>query len=137
MKIYVTGTTSNEKLFEVYKSIENTFSKLGHEVKTPLDTIELCKTHNDKERFDRAMKEINEVDFVISEVSVPSSGQGFELGVLFAKGFKNVVLISSDLSYTSGILMGAFGQPIIYKNDKLNELVKELKDKLNSEKMKD
>ncbi len=129
MKIYVTGATTNENLFQVYKSIKDTFSKLGHEVKTPLDTIEFCKTHNDKERFDRAMKEINEADFVISEVSGPSSGQGFELGVLFAKGFKNVVLISSGLSYTSGILMGSFGQPIIYRNDKLIELMKELKEK--------
>lgn len=129
MKIYVTGATTNENLFQVYKTIKETFSKLGHEVKTPLDTIEFCKTHNDKERFDRAMKEINEADFVISEVSGPSSGQGFELGVLFAKDFKNVVLISSGLSYTSGILMGAFGQPIIYKNEKLTELINKLKEK--------
>ncbi len=129
MKIYVTGATTNENLFLVYKTIKDTFSKLGHEVKTPLDTIEFCKTHDYKERFDRAMKEINESDFIISEISGPSSGQGFELGVLFAKGFKNVVLISSDLSYTSGILMGAFGKPIIYKNEKLTELMKELIEK--------
>ena len=69
MKIYVTGATSNEKLFEVYKLIKDTFSKHGHEVKTPLETIEFCKTHNEKERFEKAMKDINEADFVISEIS--------------------------------------------------------------------
>lgn len=131
MKIYVTGATTNENLYEVYKAIKETFSKLGHEVKTPLDTVEFCKNHNDKERFERAMKEINEADFVISEVSGPSSGQGFELGVLFAKGFKNVILISSGLSYTSGILMGAFGKPVLYNNTDLSELLSELKENLN------
>lgn len=76
------------------------------------------------------MEEINEADFVISEVSGPSSGQGFELGVLFVKGFKNVVLISSRLSYTSGILMGAFGKSILYTNVELSKLLSELKKKL-------
>lgn len=131
MKIYVTGATSNEKLFDVYISIKDTFSKLGHEVKTPLDTIEFCKTHNDKERFDKAMKDISEADFVISEISGPSCGQGFELGVLFDKGFKNVVLISSSLSYTSGILIGAFGKPIMYNNAELPKLLNKLKEKVN------
>ncbi len=130
MQIYVTGSTANENLFEVYSSIKDTFSELGHNVKTPLDTIEFCKTHNDKERFDKAIKEINEADFVISEISGPSCGQGFELGVLFAKGFKNVVLISSSLTYTSGILIGAFGKPIYYSNTNLNTLLSELKEKL-------
>lgn len=131
MKIYVTGATSDERLFDIYNSIKETFSKLGHEVKTPLDTIEFCKVHNDKERFANAMKEINEANFVISEVSGPSSGQGFELGVLHAKGFKNVVLIASGLQHVSGILMGAFGQPIIYGNKNISVLLTELQEKLN------
>lgn len=136
MKIYVTGSTNDESLFGVYKIVKEIFSKLGHEVKTPLDTIEFAKTHNDQERFYRAMEEINSADFVISEVGSPSSGQGFELGVLFAKGFKNVVLISRGLSKPSGILTGSFGEPIIYNDENIDFLVKELKEKLNSDKMK-
>ena len=130
MKNYVTGATSNEKLFEVYKLIKDTFSKQGHEVKTPLETIEFCKTHNEIERFEKAMNDINEADFVISEISGPSCGQGFELGVLFARGFRNVVLITSSLSYTSGILIGAFGQPIHYNNKTLSELLIKLQEKI-------
>lgn len=131
MKIYVTGSTSNKELFEVYNLIKNTLSNLGHEVKTPLDTIKFCKTHSDLERFDRAMSEINDADFVISEVSSPSSGQGFELGVLFAKGLKKVILISTDISHTSGILIGAFGRPILYNISNLPNLLNVIIEKLN------
>ena len=130
MKIYVTGATSNKNLFETYKSIQATFSKLGHEVKPPIDTIEFCKTHNDKQRLDRALKEINDADFIIAEVSGPSSGQGFELGVLYAKSFKNIVLISTDIKKTSGILLGAFEKPIIYDNNNLSDLLATLQKKI-------
>ena len=129
MTIYVTGATSNENL-AVYHLIKESFSNMGHEVKTPLDTIEFCKTHTDKERFDKAMKDIDAADLVISEISGPSCGQGFELGVLFAKGFKNVVLITSSSSYTSGILKGAFGEPIMYDRNNLSELISKLQAKL-------
>ncbi len=130
MQIYVTGATSADNL-GIYKSIKEKFSRLGHVVKTPLDTIEFCKTHNEKERFAKAMKDIGEADFVISEISGPSCGQGFELGVLYAKGFKKVVLISSSKTYTSGILVGAFGQPVMYDKNDIPTLINKLQEKLN------
>lgn len=127
MNIYVTGVTTNDKFFKVYKYINDTFSQLGDVVKTPLDTIEFCNTHNDNQRFKKALKEIGEADFVISEISGPSCGEGFELGFLYAKNFKNVVLITSSKDYKSGILQGAYGDPIFYDNNNLNKLLTELK----------
>lgn len=129
MNIYVTGATSDEN-FVVYHLIKESFSNMGHEVKTPLDTIEFCKNHSDKERFDKAMKDIDAADLVISEISGPSCGQGFELGVLFAKGFKNVILITSSSSYTSGILKGAFGEPVKYDRNNLSKLLNQLQNKI-------
>ena len=126
MKIYVAGTITNKDILMVYKFIKDSFTKLGHNVKTPLDTIEFCKTHNCKERFDKAMKEINEADLVISEISGPSCGHGFEIGTLYSKGFKNVILITSSSTYTSGILIGAYGEPIIYDTNNLTELMSQL-----------
>ncbi len=130
MNIYVAGAINNEEILVVYDFIKVEFSKLGHVVKTSIDTIEYCKTHNEKERFDKAMKDISAADVVISEISGPSCGHGFEVGVLYSKGFKNVILITSNSTYTSGILIGAYGKPIKYSLDNLTELNSQLLERI-------
>ncbi len=109
----VTGTvlTANDETIEKYQTIKNCLTPVYKEVNTPLETMDFKGTP--AERYARAVASVNNADFVIADVSYPSTGQGMEL-MLVKQLEKPIILIAQKGSKVSGLIKGAFGEDSVF-----------------------
>ncbi len=71
MKIYVTHPTNFDFKTELYKPLRDSELNKNHEIILP---------HETSERLHSTPEFIRDCDLVLAEVSLPSTGQGIELG---------------------------------------------------------
>lgn len=136
MKIYFAGSIRGGRTMQIiYSEIVNTLNKhgdvysglvaqenLGNEGETEL---------KDNEIFQREISHINNCDVFIAEVSTPSLGVGYEIGLALSLNKKVLVAIQSDQEKNLSAMVAGNSaiNKIIYKNttgliDKLNETLK-------------
>lgn len=113
MQAVITGTVlvADKETKEKYQALVSCLAEKFNSVLSPLDTIAFKGTA--EERFERAIKTIKSSDFILADVSYPSTGQGMEL--MIAKQLKKpLMLIAQEGNKVSGLIKGAFGKDSIY-----------------------
>lgn len=107
-KILITGSvmSSNSDSIYIYKKLVQICKENGVEVSSPLDTMEF--TGNNEERYIRAMELINSTDYIIAEMSIPSTGQGMELQQAIIQNIP-ILIIAKENSRISSLIKGSKG----------------------------
>ena len=116
-KILITGAVMNTNCdsIGIYKKLIQICRENEFEVSSPLDTMEF--TGNDEERYIRAMELINSADYIIAEMSIPSTGQGMELQQAIIKNIP-ILIVAKENSKISGLIKGSKGiVDILYYNN--------------------
>jgi nucleoside 2-deoxyribosyltransferase len=113
----------NEDEEELYETIISVCEKQAEKVYSPIDTAKF--EGNNLERFERALKKVEDADLIIGEQTNPSTGQGIEIG--YAIRFKKpIIIVAKEKSKVSGLIKGCpLVKEIIYY-----ESIKDLKEKL-------
>lgn len=128
--ILITGSvmSSNNESIKNYEKLVEWCETNGFEVSSPLDTMKF--TGNDEERYERAMNLIDSTNYIIAEMSIPSTGQGMELQQAIIKKIPILIIAKKD-SKISGLIKGSKGIVDILYYDEIedikDELVKTLK----------
>ena len=97
MKIYFCGAirSGREKVND-YQKIVNKLQEIGNVLTTHIANKQISDkgetNMSSKEIFDRDVKWLNDSDLVVAEVSIPSLGIGYELGVAEMLGKKIICL---------------------------------------------
>ena len=140
MKIFLAGAVSSAnkeqiEKYEIYKQcITKTFNELS--LITPDDIWDYrskCIKKNpkaDKNEIDAIMvsydlKQVEESDLIICDLSELSTGMGIELGVAYKKQ-KKVVFFYKKGSHISNMITGAFSGSIFFEYNNNAELEKKL-----------
>lgn len=113
-KILITGSvmSSNNDSINIYKKLVQICREYGFQVSSPLDTMEF--TGNNEERYIRAMELINSADYIIAEMSIPSTGQGMELQQAILQNIP-ILIVAKEHSKISGLIKGSKGiEDILY-----------------------
>jgi len=107
-KILITGSvmSSNNDSINTYKKLVQICTENGFEVSSPLDTMKF--TGNNEERYIRAMELVNSADYIIAEMSIPSTGQGMELQQAIIQNIP-ILIIAKENSKISGLIKGSKG----------------------------
>lgn len=116
-KILITGSVmnTNSDSIGIYKKLIQICRENEFEVSSPLDTMEF--TGNDEERYIRAMELINSADYIIAEMSIPSTGQGMELQQAIIKKIP-ILIVAKENSKISSLIKGSKGIiDILYYNN--------------------
>jgi len=116
-KILITGSVmnTNSDSIGIYKKLVQICRENEFEVSSPLDTMQF--NGNDEDRYIRAMELINSTDFIIAEMSLPSTGQGMELQQAIIKKIP-ILIVAKENSKISGLIKGSKGiVDILYYND--------------------
>lgn len=91
------------------------YKGISYEVSSPLDTMKF--QGNDFERYDRAMKLLQDTKLIIAEMSNISTGQGRELQEAVTLNIP-ILVIAKNGSKISGLVKGCrIVKDIIYYND--------------------
>jgi len=103
-RILITGAVlvSNNNLIEVYEKIISWIDN-KYEISSPLDTMKF--EGNDFERYDRAMKLLQDTKLMIAEMSNISTGQGMEIQEAVNLNIPILVIAKSG-SKISGLVKG-------------------------------
>lgn len=77
--ILITGSVMNSdsNSIDIYNSIISIIDNSKYEILSPLDTMKFNGTN--KDRYERAMKILNNTSIMIAEMSNVSTGQGMEI----------------------------------------------------------
>ena len=123
--ILITGSVlnSNIKSIEIYEKLVEIFDNNKYKVHSPLDTMKF--TGNDEERYKRAMKYVNEADFIIAEMSTPSTGQGMELQQAMINK-KPLLIIAKKDSKISSLIKGSKSVTDILFYDKIEDVLQDI-----------
>ena len=105
-KVLITGSVmnSNDESIEFYENLVSICVENNCDVSSPLDTMKFTGT--DEERYVRAMKFVDSTDFIIAEMSIPSTGQGMELQQAVIKNIP-ILVIAKKNSKISGLIKGS------------------------------
>lgn len=120
-KILITGSvmSSNSDSICIYKKLVQICRENEFDVSSPLNTMEF--TGNDEERYIRAMELINSTDYIIAEMSIPSTGQGMELQQAIIKKIP-ILIVAKENSKISGLIKGSKGIVDILYYDNLEDI---------------
>ncbi len=123
--ILILGSLPKNKLKEeLYNSMAEICKKYAKEVSTPIETAGFKGSY--PERYELAFKKVRETDFIIGELSEPSTGQGMEIREA-AILKKPLVVVAKEKSKVSGLVKGCpVLEGIVYYRD-----LEDLKTKLN------
>ena len=116
-KILITGAvlSSNNKSVDTYNKLVSWIDSNKYEISSPLDTMQF--KGNDFERYDRAMKLLQETKLIIAEMSNISTGQGMELQEATILNIP-ILVIAKYESKISGLVKGCRNvKDIIYYNN--------------------
>ena len=122
MKIYISHSRNFNYQRDLYEPLKNSSLAQEHEFIFP--HIDSEKPFESKKTF-----EANECQLIIAEVSLPSTGQGIELGWANMKQLPIIALHNSQAKI-SGSLAGLCKKIIPYKNT-IAEIIDELKQAIN------
>ena len=123
--ILITGSVLNSSADskETYKKLVEIFNINKYKVHSPLDTMKF--TGNDEERYKRAMKYVGEADFIIAEMTTPSTGQGMELQQAIINK-KPLLIIAKKDSKISGLIKGSKQVINILFYDKIDDILQDV-----------
>ena len=123
--ILVTGSVlnSDENSLEIYKKLVDIFNKDKYNVSSPIDTMKF--RGNDEERYDRAIKLVKDANFIIAEMSIPSTGQGMELQQAIIDKIP-ILVIAKNNSKISGLIKGSKGIIDILFYDDIDDILDEI-----------
>ena len=116
--ILITGSVmnSNEESITTYEKLVEFCEIKQYKVLSPLDTMKF--KGNDEERYIRAIESVNSADFIIAEMSIPSTGQGMELQQAVINKIP-ILVIAKNNSRISGLIKGCKGiVDILFYNKK-------------------
>ena len=124
-KILITGSVmeSNNESIKAYEKIVELCESKKYEVSSPLDTMKF--KGNDEERYERAMILINSAEFVIAEMSIPSTGQGMELQQAIINKTP-ILIIAKTNSKISGLIKGSKGVVDILFYDEISDIAEDI-----------
>ena len=104
-RILITGAVlaSDNKLVNTYNKIISCIDNSKYEISSPLDTMKF--KGNDFERYDRAMRLLQDTVLMIAEMSNISTGQGMEIQEAATLNIPILVIAKSG-SKISGLVKG-------------------------------
>lgn len=112
-RVLITGAVLSSSLesIETYNQLVS-FLDDKYVVSSPLDTMNF--EGNDKERYARAMDLLHQAEYVIAEMSTPSTGQGMEIQEAINHHIP-ILVLAKEGSKISGLIKGAKGiSKIVY-----------------------
>lgn len=112
-RVLITGAVLSSSLesIETYNQLVS-FLDDKYIVSSPLDTMNF--EGNDKERYVRAMDLLHQAEYVIAEMSTPSTGQGMEIQEAINHHIP-ILVLAKEGSKISGLIKGAKGiSKIVY-----------------------
>lgn len=116
-RILITGAVlaSDNNLVDTYNKVISWIDNNKHEISSPLDTMKF--KGNDLERYDRAMRLLQDTKMIIAEMSNISTGQGMELQEATTLNIP-ILVIAKEGSKISGLVKGCKNvKDIIYYNN--------------------
>jgi hypothetical protein len=120
MNILILGASiQNQADRKLYSDLVSLCSPLG-KVISPLDTEKSKCTP--KERYVTALNNVKWADFVIAEVSRPSTGVGIELAEASLHK-KFIIFVAKKGSNVSGLVLGLKSERELYFYEKVSDLV--------------
>lgn len=130
-KILITGSVmnSNDESIKLFENLVNICVENKCDVSSPLDTMKF--TGSDKERYTRAVNLVDSADYIIAEMSIPSTGQGMELQEAIIKNIPILVLAKRG-SKISSLIKGSNKVIRIIYYDSIEEVKEEIIDILNN-----
>ena len=114
---------------EKYQKLVDICLDSGWNVKSPLDTMKF--EGSNEEKYQRAMKLIKESDFIIAEMSIPSTGQGMELQQAIIEE-KPILVIAKKDSKVSSLVTGSNGILDVLQYDDVDEILENIIRIINS-----
>ena len=126
----ITGSVLNSNIesINVYKKIVELLEKKDYEVSSPLDTMKF--SGNDQEKYQRAMNLVNKTDFIIAEMSIPSTGQGMELQQAVVNKIPILIIAKSD-SKISSVVKGCKNVVDILFYNEIDDILKDIIKRIN------
>ena len=124
-EILILGTLPKDKSEEkLYLTISDICKPYANDVYSPIDTVKF--EGDDKQRYIRALKKVEDADIIIGEQTQASTGQGMEIGYAITLK-KPMVIIAKEKSKISGLIKGCpLVKEIIYYSS-----LEDLKNKLS------
>ena len=106
-RVLITGSVLSSSLesIETYNQLVS-FLNDKYIVSSPLDTMKFVG--NDEERYIRAMDLLHQAEYVIAEMSIPSTGQGMEIQEAINYQ-KPILVLAKEGSKISGLINGSKG----------------------------
>lgn len=112
-----------EEDYKKYEIIIEICKKYFKEIKSPIDTKNF--KWDNFERFDRAVRSVEKTDFIIWEMSLPSTGQWIEIWIAYSLQIP-IIILAKQWSNISGLIKwDSYVKEIIFYSDLVN-----LKEKL-------
>lgn len=114
--VLITGTvmTSNNESVDIYNKLTKFVEKKDYKVLSPLDTMKFEGTN--EERYQRAIKTLENTKVMIAEMTSVSTGQGMEIQQANNMSIP-ILVIAKENSKISGLVKGSPSvKDIIYYN---------------------
>ena len=123
--ILITGSVmnSNTESITIYEKLVEVCKKAQFKVSSPLDTMKF--TGNDEQRYNRAINLVNSADFIIAEMSIPSTGQGMELQQAVINKIP-ILVIAKNSSKISGLIKGSKGIIDILFYNEIDDILQDI-----------
>ena len=123
--ILITGSVlnSDENSLEIYKKLVGLFNEDKYNVSSPIDTMKF--RDNDEERYDRTIKLVKDANFIIAEMSIPSTCQGMELQQAIIDKIP-ILVIAKNGSKISGLIKGSKGIIDVLFYDDIDDIFDEI-----------
>ena len=129
--ILITGSVmnSNSDLVDTYHKLITMIDNERFDISSPLDTMQFTGT--DSERYERAIRMLNNTRLMIAEMSNVSTGQGMEIQQAAILGIP-ILVIAKENSKVSGLVKGCpvvrniiFYDDISLIKDEIEKFIKE------------
>lgn len=103
-EILILGALPLHKTEEVmYEGMARVCLDYAERVFSPIDTLRF--EGSDEQRYERAMRKVEDADWIIGEQTNPSTGQGLELGYALTLE-KPILVVAERGSKVSGLIKG-------------------------------
>ena len=136
MKIYFAGSIrGGRERVDDYARIVNKLQEYGEVLTVHVANPELCDKGEAKlslqEIYDRDMKWLAESDLLVAEVSMPSLGVGYELGVAEKLGKRVICLYDNKSDKSLSAMIGGNSNFKIVRYNTIDEVLEYLKNNVN------
>ncbi|MBU5678429.1 MAG: nucleoside 2-deoxyribosyltransferase [Candidatus Aenigmatarchaeota archaeon] len=142
MRIYFAGAIRGGREYqEIYRKIISHLKIYGNVLTEHVSDKNITDLGEysipDNEIYERDMKLLEEADLLVAEVSLPSLGVGYEIGI--AEGMNKKIICLYDKNSEKRLSAMIAGNPkiklIVYENlDELKRKIDEILEKMNSRK---